>query len=67
MELVYILVIKWSYSSEVERGLSQMILIKTNIKSKLSTKHLNNITTINMFLLLLLMNLIQFLQLNTGM
>ena len=49
MEPVCILVIKWPYSSEVERGLSQMILIKTNIKSKLSTEHLNNIMTIKMF------------------
>ena len=64
---MYILVIKWPCSSEVERGLSQMILIKINIKSKLSTEHLNNIMTIKMFLLFLLMNLIQFLQLNTGM
>ena len=49
MELVYILVIKRPYSSEVERGLSQMILIKANIKSKLSTEHFNNIMTIKMF------------------
>ena len=47
--MMYNLVIKWPYSSEVERGLSQMILIKTNIKSKLSTEHLNNIMTIKMF------------------
>ena len=30
-------------SSEVERGFSQMKLIKTNIRSKLSTENLNNL------------------------
>ena len=35
-------------SSEVERGFSQMKLIKTNIRSKLSTENLNNLMTIKM-------------------
>ena len=35
-------------SSEVERGLSQMKLIKTIIRLKISTENLNNVMTIKM-------------------
>ena len=36
-------------SSEVERGFSQMKLIKTIIRLKISTENFNNIMTIKMF------------------